>query len=613
MYKKSIFYEKFSQVKKIINKQILNKILRTLFFLCIIFIFYKIYENYNFIKLQLIKNKYEAIILLFLFVSYQILLSFKNFFLLGNYTKINFNFAKWQEVFFTSILYNIVISFTGTIYRAKKIKDVGVSYFKYASMLYFNYYIYIIFTLFVFQILLIIFYNSFKDINYLVFFFLAFFLILYFIPNAIVNFINKKKIIIKIFFFKRIFNFINLIKKILKNKSLIFFSIFFNFFIFLFEILIFYLICKIFYNDLITLDFILLYISKFVLDVLFITGTLFSFNEILFAILSYNLGFNFDISLFIRITHSVYVMISSVINLFISKIILMKNNSYKNLRIKENNLNNNILTIKNMKNRKTLLTVIIPYYNTKNIEITKAINSILIQKNINFKILILVVDDCSEEPIELNKLKLKNINKKIFKIKIFRKIKNEGDTKARLTGINLSKSKYVAFLDSDDFWHPQKLFNQMNFLLKTKAKVVGCDWNNNTHFWSYFYLNKEYYKLSQILLAIKWWPHISTILLERNFFYQSKANKISSLRFAGDGDLLLKLAANENLYILKKNLVTCHYFKKKYYSHGLSASLKKMNIGETIVLKNNFKYRFIKYTLIMWIKFKYMIRYIKAQ
>jgi hypothetical protein len=159
---------KFIKLIKIINKKNYNKFLRFFTFFCILFICYKFIENYNFLKFQLSDNKFNVFILLLLFITYQILLSFKNFFLLRRYFKININFTKWQELFFTSILYNITIAFTGTIYRAKKIKELGMPYSKYAVMLYFNYYIYIVFVLFFLAVALIAFQNLHEIINYLV-------------------------------------------------------------------------------------------------------------------------------------------------------------------------------------------------------------------------------------------------------------------------------------------------------------------------------------------------------------------------------------------------------------------------------------------------------------
>ena len=40
---------------------------------------------------------------------------------------------------------------------------------------------------------------------------------------------------------------------------------------------------------------------------------------------------------------------------------------------------------------------------------------------------------------------------------------------ARQVGVNASKSKYIAFLDYDDFWHPRKLELQITLLEKEQA------------------------------------------------------------------------------------------------------------------------------------------------
>jgi len=593
-----------------INKESLNNLFRILLVFCILFVFYKIFENYNLIKSQLIENKFKALIILIIFIIYQILLSFKSFFLLNKYTKLDTSFRKWHEVFFTSVLYNFVIIFTGIIYKAKKAKDFGVPYLKYAVMLYFNYYVYIVFSLSVSVFILYFLDNPYISINIIVLLTLISFLFLYFIPNITIYLTHKVKFLNKNLFFSKILNLIIQVKIIFKNKELINYAIFFNIFIILFEIAIFYFVCKIFYNDLNIIEFFLLYIAKFLLDIVFMTASFFGFNEVIFAIFSSALGFKFELTLFIKVTYRVLLMISAVLNLFLAKFFI-KQRYYHNEIIKKNdNLkdNKNKIIINKKNKKKYLLTVIIPYYNNKDKELSKAINSVLRQKKINFKTLILVVDDHSKNPIKLKKLKLVNINTKLFKIKIFRKKRNEGDSKTRLMGVKLSKSKFIAFLDSDDFWHPQKMFSQIKFLIDNNVKVVGSNWNNKTHFSSYLTMNKEYYKLGKTKLALQWWPHISTIILERKFFYQTKANRITNLRYGGDGDLLLKLASTNNLFILKENLVTCHYFKKTYTDSGMSSSVEKMNKGEIIVLNNNFDNKVIKSLLIIWVKFKYIVR-----
>lgn len=72
---------------------------------------------------------------------------------------------------------------------------------------------------------------------------------------------------------------------------------------------------------------------------------------------------------------------------------------------------------------------------------------------------LLVVDDCSSEP-------LADIIDSFHDARIHyvRLLENSGVAKARNVGISLSKGRYIAFLDSDDLWLPEKLAKQLAFM-----------------------------------------------------------------------------------------------------------------------------------------------------
>lgn len=53
--------------------------------------------------------------------------------------------------------------------------------------------------------------------------------------------------------------------------------------------------------------------------------------------------------------------------------------------------------------------------------------------------------------------------------------KNKGEGGARNTGMRLARGNYMAFLDSDDEWLPQKLERQVSFLKETGANGVFCE------------------------------------------------------------------------------------------------------------------------------------------
>ena len=43
-----------------------------------------------------------------------------------------------------------------------------------------------------------------------------------------------------------------------------------------------------------------------------------------------------------------------------------------------------------------------------------------------------------------------------------------GPSFCRNYAMRISKSKYISFIDSDDIWEKEKLYNQLNFMIKNK-------------------------------------------------------------------------------------------------------------------------------------------------
>ncbi len=116
------------------------------------------------------------------------------------------------------------------------------------------------------------------------------------------------------------------------------------------------------------------------------------------------------------------------------------------------------------KNKEKAIDIIMPNYN-KGEYIDEAIKSVINQTYKNWKLFI--IDDNSND----NSLKVIKKFKKNRNIEIILSKKNKGPSFCRNLGLKKSKSKFVAFLDSDDYWVKNKLKSQMNFMLK-----------NNFHF-----------------------------------------------------------------------------------------------------------------------------------
>ncbi|EJQ43719.1 hypothetical protein IEQ_05047 [Bacillus cereus BAG6X1-2] len=112
-----------------------------------------------------------------------------------------------------------------------------------------------------------------------------------------------------------------------------------------------------------------------------------------------------------------------------------------------------------------LVSVIMPCYNPTS-HIKEAIESVLLQTYSNFELLI--IDDGSTESVQ-EFIKDYLIDKRVSYIK---QSKNQGVAIARNAGLKKSKGRYIAFLDSDDLWFPEKIERQLELMKTHQAALV---------------------------------------------------------------------------------------------------------------------------------------------
>ena len=105
---------------------------------------------------------------------------------------------------------------------------------------------------------------------------------------------------------------------------------------------------------------------------------------------------------------------------------------------------------------KGLVSIIMPSYNTA-LYIEKTIQSVLDQTYPNWELII--VDDCSTDNTDEVLEKIKDT-----RIHYLKNEKNSGASVSRNKALRESKGQWIAFLDSDDLWMPNKLEKQIRFM-----------------------------------------------------------------------------------------------------------------------------------------------------
>jgi len=108
---------------------------------------------------------------------------------------------------------------------------------------------------------------------------------------------------------------------------------------------------------------------------------------------------------------------------------------------------------------KSLVSVITPVFNSSRF-IRDCIASVRKQTYENWELLL--VDDCStDDSIQIIKEEAAGDKRIIF----MQLDKNSGAAVARNNALSMARGEYIAFLDSDDIWLPEKLETQLDFMM----------------------------------------------------------------------------------------------------------------------------------------------------
>ena len=211
-----------------------------------------------------------------------------------------------------------------------------------------------------------------------------------------------------------------------------------------------------------------------------------------------------------------------------------------------------------------LVSIIMPSWNTGKF-IAESIESVLAQTYENWELLI--VDDCSTD----------NTDEVVAafhdpRIRYFKNESNSGAALTRNRAMREARGEWIAFLDSDDLWLPEKLEKQIAFM------------KNNGYVFSYH----DYEKIDEESAPLNIYvtgPKVVTKKKMYNygypgcltFMYSAKAMgliQIKDIKKNNDYAILLKLCKKADCCLLPENLARYRIRKKSISHDKLSKKLR---------------------------------------
>lgn len=224
-----------------------------------------------------------------------------------------------------------------------------------------------------------------------------------------------------------------------------------------------------------------------------------------------------------------------------------------------------------------LISVVLPVFNSEN-TIIAALDSVKNQTgNYSFEIIIINdgSTDCTQKIVE----NYQTANPQLQLTLIQQD--NKGVSAARNTGIKIAKGKYIAFLDSDDVWLPEKTATQIPMLENPSLGIDFLAACSNHDTVGFPYRTNPKNQLARITLRkilIKNTAPTPTCITKKSVF-EKVGYFDEQQRYAEDANLWLKIADQCAMYILNKKLVITGSGKKPFGESGLSGNLCAMEKG----------------------------------
>lgn len=242
--------------------------------------------------------------------------------------------------------------------------------------------------------------------------------------------------------------------------------------------------------------------------------------------------------------------------------------------------------------------------------IVKCLDSVLNQTYQDSSYEVIIVNDGSKDNSkEIVESYIKEYLNPNYKIILINQT-NGGVSKARNTGLQYANGDFIALLDSDDEWLPDKLDRQISVINEGESiDFLGCS-RNGEQLKIFGKRIDSLHKASVKELLLKMFPQTSTAIFKKEVYLRNGGYN-ENMTHGEDGEFWVRICSNSNFYYLPESLVITGSGKPSFGHSGLSANLKAMQKGNEYIIQQALKNKLIGYTFYYFLMFFYKFKYLR--
>ncbi len=255
-----------------------------------------------------------------------------------------------------------------------------------------------------------------------------------------------------------------------------------------------------------------------------------------------------------------------------------------------------------------IVSAVIPMYNSEK-TIINALNSVKVQTLAMGEFEIIVINDGStdnsqrlvEDYIEKNP----EMNFQLFNQE------NKGVSSARNVGLKIAKGEYIALLDADDEWLPEKTERQLKYFENKSLNIdfLATKGNDKEILFPYTVDHNNLAEVTFRKLLIRTEILAPTVVFRRKVL-ENTGFFDDHQKYAEDVNYWMRASLNNKMYILNESLVFVGGGKRTFGVSGLSANLAAMEKGFIKNLKEMYMLKNINSVQYILLRFFYKAKYL---